>query len=70
RSEPLAVLIHLIWLDEEVESACLAITGIADKSDITFSTSDDNFTFVNSGDNTLALLFDVKASDNINISYI
>ncbi|KST65243.1 S8 family serine peptidase [Mastigocoleus testarum] len=56
--------------DFEIDNDTLAISGIADKSDITFSTSDDNFTFVNSGDNTLALLFDVKASDNLNISYI
>ena len=52
--------------DFDVNNDTLAILGIEDKSDLTFSAADNNSTFVKSGENTLAFLSSVEASDNIN----
>lgn len=51
--------------DFEVDNDTLAIAGMADTSDITFSTSGNNSTFVKSGESTLALLFGVEANNNL-----
>ncbi|MEY2833119.1 MAG: hypothetical protein RLZZ574_2378 [Cyanobacteriota bacterium] len=56
--------------DFEIDNDTLAIAGLKDTFDLTFSISDDNSTLIESGGNTLASLSGISESDNIDITYI
>jgi subtilisin family serine protease len=53
--------------DFEVDNDTLAISGIEDTSDLTFSALDGNSTIVESGESTLAFLSNVTVSDNLDV---
>ena len=56
--------------DFEIDSDTLAIAGIGDSFDLTFSEGDNNSTLVESGESTLAFLSNVTASNNFDVIYI
>lgn len=56
--------------DFEVNNDTLAIAGIGEGSDLTFSTLDDDSTLVKSGESTLASLSGITDSDSLNIVYV
>ena len=56
--------------DFDLDNDTLAIAGMGDNSDITFSDTDNNQTIVESGESTLAFLSDVGDSEDLSITYI
>jgi hypothetical protein len=53
--------------DFELDNDTLAIEGVEDTSDLTFSASDNNSTIVESGESTLAFLSNVSVNDNLDV---
>ena len=56
--------------DFDIDRDRLAIAGVADRSNITFSATNYNFIAVENDGNTIGSIFDVEASDRIDIVYI
>lgn len=56
--------------DFEIDKDTLAISGIGETSELTFFELGNNYTFVQSEESTVALLFGVEMSDSLNIVYI
>ena len=56
--------------DFDLDNDTLAIAGMGDNSDLTFSDAGNNQTIVESGLSTIAFLSDVGDSENLSITYI